>query len=46
MDDFGDVLKQSFRLDLDSVNGEIVLLRWGPASSASWAGMFRRYSTG
>ena len=30
VDEFGDLLKQSFRLDLDDVNGEVVLLRWGP----------------
>ena len=35
VDDYGDVLKHSFRLDLDAVNGEIVLLRWGTASLAS-----------
>jgi hypothetical protein len=27
--DFGEALSDSFRLDLDDVNGEVVLLRWG-----------------
>ena len=28
-EDYGDILKQSFRFDLDDLNGEVVLLRWG-----------------
>lgn len=29
LSDFGEVLQQSFRLDLDDVNGEVVMLKWG-----------------
>ena len=33
LDDVGDVLKQSFRFDLDDLSGEVVRLQWGQASS-------------
>ena len=37
-EDFGDLLKQSFRFDLDDLNGEVVLLRWGDVKVAKAAG--------
>ena len=32
IEDFGEVLKQSFRYDLDDLNGEVVRLCWGQAA--------------
>lgn len=41
VDDFGDLLKQSFRLDLNDVNGEVVRLKWGARKKEN-----RSYSSG